>query len=156
VFAAVCNDKYAPGLEALILSMLAVYPGLRCKFVVYHDSALSEFNRRRLLDLYPHFDFRARSTDRFNVALGEHGNHKRVGLLGYLSLEALEIQGASHVVILDSDLLVLGDISPLWSGAKIKAVPDIGAKPFGIVSAKTGKLVINSGVLSFPANELGP
>jgi len=156
VFAGVCNDKYAPGLEGLILSLLSVYPSMKCKFIVYHDSELSAFSRQRLLDLYPYFDFRARMTDRFKVTLGEHGNHKRVGLLGYLSLEALEVEGASHVVILDTDLLVLGDISPLWSGNKIKAVPDIGAKPFGILSAKTGKMVINSGVLSFPASELGP
>jgi hypothetical protein len=40
VFATVCTDKFAPGLEALILSLRQVYPGLDHRFVVYHDGGL--------------------------------------------------------------------------------------------------------------------
>jgi len=156
VFVGVCNDKYAPGLEALVLSLLRLYPAMQCRFVVYHDGELSSFNQERLLGLYPRFDFQQRETSRYQVSFGDHGNHKRVGLLGYLSLEALEIEGASHVVILDTDLLVLGDISPLWTGERPKAVPNIGAKPIGVVAASFGKVIINSGVLAFPASTLGP
>ncbi len=156
VFVAVCNDKYAPGLEGLILSLLDIYPELSNRFVVYHDGSLSYLSQVRLRDIYPRFEFIHQSTDKYRVTMGNYDNHKRVGVLGYLSLEALSIENASHVVILDSDLLILGDISPLWTGDKIKAVPDIGFRPFGIVSGVTGKPIINSGVLSFPASELGP
>lgn len=156
VFVSVCNDKYAPGLEALILSLLEVYPHLTNSYLVYHDGQLSPFSQERLLSLYPHFQFIERDPQRYQVQMSHYVNHQRVGLLGYLSLEALALQGPSRVVILDSDLLILGDISVLWEGERIKAVPDIGFRPFGIVSASTGRPVINSGVLSFPTSALGP
>lgn len=156
VFASVCNDKYCPGLEALILSLLRQYPDLTNRYVVYHDGHLSPFNQRRLRSLYPHFEFVQENPQKYAVKLGTQDNHVRVGLLGYLSLEALTITDASYVVILDSDLLVLGDISPLWSGDTIKAAPDVGVWPFAIISSVTGKPVLNSGVLSFPGSRLGP
>jgi hypothetical protein len=156
VFVSVCNDKYAPGLEALVLSLRKQYPGLTNRYVVYHDGTLSEFNQQRLTRIYPQFEFAERATDRFKVVLGSFRNHRRVGLLGYLSLEAIEIEDASHVVILDVDLFVVGDISPLWQGDKIKAVPDIGARPFCVVSGLTGRPIINSGVLSLPRSARGP
>jgi lipopolysaccharide biosynthesis glycosyltransferase len=154
-FVSVCNDKYAPGLEALILSLLDQYPGLTHRYIVYHDGNLSPFVQERLHSLYAGFEFEQRDPTKYNVALGNAPNHKRVGLLGYLSLEALGLTDVSRVVILDTDLIVLGDISPLWQGDRIKAVPDIGVKPFGIVSAKTKRPVVNSGVLSLPGQMLG-
>jgi len=156
VFVSVCNDKYAPGLEALVLSLRDQYPGLSNRYIVYHDGRLSEFNQKRLKRIYPQFEFAERATDRFKVVLGSFRNHKRVGLLGYLSLEAIEIEDASYVVILDVDLFVVGDISPLWQGDKVKAVPDIGARPFCVVSALSGRPIINSGVLSLPRSARGP
>ncbi len=156
VFAAVCNDRYAPGLEALVLSMLDVYPQLSNRFVVYHDDSLSPFARARLASLYPEFDFIAGNPDDYAVAMGDSYNHKRVGRLGYLTLAAIGIEDADHVVILDSDLLVLGDISPLWHGDSAKAVPDIGQRPYAVVTEATGRCVLNSGVLSLPRSERGP
>jgi hypothetical protein len=156
VFAAVCNDKYAPGLEALVLSLQQVYPGMTNRFVVYHDDSLSAFSRARLLDLYAHFEFVVGDPDAYTVTMGDAYNHQRVGHLGYLTLAAIGIEDADHVVILDSDLLVLGDISPLWGSDLPKAVPDIGQRPYAVVCRATGRVVINSGVLSLPRNERGP
>lgn len=156
VFVSVCNDKYAPGLEGVILSLKRVYPGLQNRYVVYHDGGLSEFNQKRLRALHSGFEFVLESTEKYRVKLSGAGNHKRVGLLGYLSLAALDLDSASHVVILDSDLLILGDISPLWRGDRVKAVPDIGARPFAVISSVRKRPVLNSGVLSFPRSKLGP
>lgn len=155
-FVSVCNDKYLPGLEALILSIKKQYPGFCNRYIVYHDGNLSEFSQRRLVDLYPHFEFVQEDPSRFSVRMGTAENHKRIGLLGYLSLHSLSLPGPGHVVVLDADLIVLGDISPLWSGDRIKAVPDIGVRPYGIVSAETGRPVLNSGVISLPPHERGP
>lgn len=155
VFTSVCNDKYAPGLEALLLSLIEVYPGLDARYVVYHDGGLSELSRDRLAGIYPAIEFVESSTDRYRVSLGDHYNHRKVGLLGYLTLDALAVD-APWLIVLDTDLLVLGDISWLWQGDTIKVAPDIGHRPFGVVSAHTGKPVINSGVIALPASELGP
>ncbi|WP_062382975.1 hypothetical protein [Demequina iriomotensis] len=156
VFAGVCNDKYVPGLEALILSLVRVYPGMSNRFVIFHDDGLSDFARARLLGIYPHFDFERRDPGVYDVAMGTGYNHARVGLLGYLTLEVLTMEEPEWIVVLDTDLLVLGDISALWSGTRIKAVADVGHRPYAIASAETGRLVINSGVLSFPRSERGP
>ena len=155
VFATVCTDKFAPGLEALILDLVDLYPGMTNRFVVYHHGGLSPFVQKRLSGIYPGFEFELRDPDVYGVQLGNSDNQKRIGALGYLTLEALTLTEASYVVILDSDLLILGDISPLWTGDRIAAVPDIGQRPFGAVSRATGRVVINSGVLSFPRHELG-
>ena len=155
VFATVCTDKFAPGLEALVLGLTTLYPEMDNRFVVYHDGNLSPFVQKRLSGIYAGFEFELRDPQKYGVILGNSDNHKRIGALGYLTLEALEITDASYVVILDSDLLILGDISPLWTGDKIAAIPDVGQRPFGSVSRATGRAVINSGVLSFPRHELG-
>lgn len=155
VFATVCTDKFAPGLEALILSLVQVYPGMANRFVVYHDGRLSPFVQERLRQIYPGFEFEQHDPGQYQVALGDADNHRRIGLLGYLSLKALEITGASYVVILDSDLLVLGDVSPLWTLGTIAVVPDAGQRPFASISRATGRAVINSGVISIPRHELG-
>jgi len=155
VFATVCTDKFAPGLEALVLGLVTLYPDMQNRFVVYHHGGLSPFVQQRLSGIYPGFEFEQRDPQVYADLIGTSDNHQRIGALGYLTLEALTITDASYVVILDSDLLVLGDISPLWTGDRIAAIPDIGQRPFGAVSDATGRVVINSGVLSFPRHELG-
>lgn len=156
VFASVVNDRYAPGLEALLLSLRDVYPGMTNRYVVIHDGGLSPTAIARIAAIHPPVEFWARDPDRYAVALGDHDNHRRIGLLGYLTIDALEICDADHVVVLDADLLVLGDISPLWRGPGIKGVPSAGARPFVVNVRSSGKPVINSGVLAFPAEECGP
>ncbi|WP_062518264.1 hypothetical protein [Demequina gelatinilytica] len=156
VFAAVCNDKYAPGLEALVLSLIRQYPGLSNRFLVFHDDSLSEFTRTRLSQVYPAFDFQHRDPASYDVTMGDQYNHVRVGQLGYLTVEVLTMEEPSWIVVLDADLLILGDISALWRGDAIKAVPDIGHRPYAIETPATGRLVINSGVLSLPRSERGP
>lgn len=156
VFVTVVNDRYAPGLEALLLSLLDVYPGMTNRYVVIHDGTLTPLSAARIAAIYPGIEFWTRDPARYAVAFGDHDNHRRVGLLGYLTIDALEIETPGHVVVLDADLLVLGDISPLWHGPGIKGVPAAGARPFVVNVRSSGKPVINSGVLAFPADERGP
>jgi lipopolysaccharide biosynthesis glycosyltransferase len=155
-FAAVTNDKYAPGVEALVLSLLQLYPQMTSDVVVFHDEGLSDFTMSRMLRIYPHMRFEHRSVDRYDIGqIGDSVNHKRVGLLGYLSLDAISLEGYERVILLDADTVVLKDISRLWAGTGIYAVPDAGALPFGMIAKATGKPVINSGMISLPASELG-
>jgi len=155
-FVTVVNDKYAPGVEALVLSLLKQYPDFGSDFVVFHDETLSDFSIDRLRGLYAGFRFEQRSTSTYDVGqLADAPNHKRVGLLGYLSLEALRLSGYRRVIVIDADTIVLNDISRLWQGDKVYAVADHGALPFGIVVETTGRPVVNSGMISLPGAELG-
>lgn len=154
-FAAVCNAKFLPGLEALILSLREIYPDLGNDFYVFHDGSLSEFSRARLLSLYGQFRFVEGDADAYPINFGDTFNHKRVGKLGYLNLEALRLAGYARVIVLDSDMIITGDLSPLWEGDDIRVVADIGVRPFGVVSSYTGRPIFNSGVLSIPSSLLG-
>lgn len=151
-FATVIDNRYSLGLEALVLSLGEVYPGFSCEFHVFHDDGLSDFVISRLTGIYPGFRFHRRSTERYSaVALSDSDNHRRVGLLGYLSLEALELVDYERVIVIDADILALGDISPLWTGEeRPKAVRDAGALPFALIPESTGRPVLNSGVISLP------
>lgn len=156
-FATVVNDKYAPGLEALVLSLIRQYPDFASDIVVYHDESLSPFSIGRLNGLYSRFRFEARSTEAYDVGqIGESVNHRRVGLLGYLSLEALTLDEYHRVIVIDADTIVVNDISRMWAGDQIMAVVDHGVLPFGLVAGSLGRPVINSGMISLPASELGP
>ena len=155
-FVTVVNDKYAAGVEALVLSLLKQYPDFASEVIVFHDESLSAFSIDRLRGLYAGFRFERRSTSTYDVGqLADAPNHKRVGLLGYLSLEALRLSGYRRVVVIDADTIVLNDISRLWQGDKVYAVADHGALPFGIVAEATGRPVLNSGMISLPGAALG-
>jgi lipopolysaccharide biosynthesis glycosyltransferase len=155
-FVTVVNDKYAPGVEALVLSLLKQYPDFASDVIVFHDETLSGFSIDRLRGLYAGFRFERRTTSTYDVGqLADAPNHKRVGLLGYLSLEALRLTGYRRVVVIDADTIVLNDISRLWRGDKVYAVADHGALPFGIVAEATGRPVVNSGMISLPGAHLG-
>jgi Glycosyl transferase family 8 len=155
-FVSVANDKYAPGLEALALSLVRQYPSFSSDIVVFHDQSLSSFSISRLSRIYPHFRFLARSTERYDVGqIGVSVNHQRVGLLGYLSLEAFTLDEYDRVIVIDADTVVVNDISRLWTGDRIQVVADHGLLPFGLVATSLGRPVINSGMISLPASELG-
>jgi hypothetical protein len=155
-FVSVVNDKYAPGLEALALSLVRQYPSFSSDIVVFHDESLSPFSISRLNRVYPHFRFLARPTSRYDVGqIGGSVNHRRVGLLGYLSLEAFALDEYQRVIVIDADTIVVNDISRLWTGDRIQVVADHGLLPFGLVATSLRRPVINSGMISLPAAELG-
>lgn len=145
VFATAVDDRYVAGLEALITGLLRVYPGLTNRYVVHHDERLSEFNRRRLRRLYAGFEF-------IEVP-GRRGAGSAD--LEDLRLEALGVEGAERLVLLAADLLVLSDLSPLFSGDRVKVVPNVAGRPFSVVSAVTGRELIDGGVISIPGALLG-
>lgn len=156
-FATVINDKYVMGLEALVLSLKAVYPDFDNTFLVFHDESLSAFSRARLHSLYGGFEFRLVEEDLSEgVTLEDAGNHARVGRLGYLSLAALSVEEFEWLVLLDADTVVQRDISALWTGNRsVKVVRDAGAVPFSFISPTTGAAVLNSGVIALPRSERG-
>lgn len=150
-FLTVANDRFYRGLEALLLSLRAVYPQLDSPIVVAHDGSLGPFLQRRLRGIAPQAQFVVPEATWAERLPRDSANRKRIGLLGYLNSHALALRGYRRVIVLDADLLVLGAIDPLWApGEAFRAVPDCGDRPWAAVSPVTGRPVLNSGVLSIP------
>lgn len=163
----VANDKFVPGLHALVLSLLDVYPTLACDFIVFHDGSLSPFIQTRLTDLYPRLTFIIPDMEWFTQVPKKSSNQQRIGVLGYMNTEALRLQGYERIVILDSDMVILGDISDVWRGPDGQDMPlgyvedrsifacnDVGVTRFSGQSRASGQSVINSGMISIPARYL--
>lgn len=150
-FATVANDRFLPGLQGLLLSLLAVYPDLSSLFVVFHDGSLNPLDRAELLELYPRLLFEVPDPVWASALPRDSANRERIGILGYLNTYALGLRHFERVIVLDSDVLVFGALDRLWApGSAFRVVIDCGAKPYGLVSSHTRRPVINSGVISIP------
>jgi lipopolysaccharide biosynthesis glycosyltransferase len=153
-FLTVSNAKFLPGVEALLLSMLEVYPDLQSDFYIYHDGTLSSFAQRRLLDFYPRCHFRVPDMGWFDSMPQQSDNHKRIGKLGYMNIYGLTLTEYSNVVLLDSDILITGDISSFWEDQQFVACYDCGDREYAAVSEFTDRPIFNSGIISIPTGSL--
>ena len=153
----VANARFYRGLEALLLSLKAVYPGLTAPLIVVHDGSLGPFLQRRLAQIHPLIRFEQPQPAWADALPLDSHNRRRIGMLGYLNSQALALRGYRRVLVLDSDLLITGSLDPLWAeGEAFRAVPDCGDRPWAAVSPHTGRPVLNSGVLSLPGWALQP
>lgn len=143
-FATTIDDRDRIGLEALLVSLLAVYPGMTTPFHVLHDPSLSSLAISRLAGLYEGFVFHELPSD----DAGQRGLPRSVRA----ALYALTITGPERLVLVAPDGLVLQDISALWLGdERVKAALATGELPFGRIDAGTGRPIIDPGVVSLPA-----
>jgi lipopolysaccharide biosynthesis glycosyltransferase len=155
-FLTVANARFMPGLVGLLLSLLDVYPDLRSDVLIYHDGSLTDFAQRRLRDIYPRISFFVPDMDWLELVARESDNHKRIGKLGYMNLYAFAHSGYERVIVLDADLLILDDISALWTGDDdaFRACHDCGDREYVAMSLHTGSYIVNSGVISIPKRYL--
>lgn len=162
-FLTIANDKFVPGLEGLLLSLVDVYPNLESDIFVLHDGTISEFVQSSLKTIYSRLIFEKPDISWLTDLPSSSGNHKRIGSLGYMNIEGLRKQSYERVILLDSDMLVLDDISALWRGPdgedqadgyvehdSIFTCYDVGVAPYAAKSPVTDKFVVNSGVISLP------
>ncbi len=169
-FVTVANDLFVPGLEVLIASLLNVYPDLDSDIHVLHDGTITDFSQERLKGLYRKTKFSVPDVSWITEIPQDSKNRKRIGILGYLSVTALQYQQYDRVIILDSDTAILDDISAFWTGLDqplgtkspatgietqhIIACHDHGARPWCAISQRTGRPIINSGIISIPRRYL--
>ncbi|RFZ88820.1 hypothetical protein D0Y60_06585 [Shinella sp. WSJ-2] len=167
-FITIANGKFIPGLEGLLLSLIKVYPNFSCDFFVFHDGTISNFAQSCLRQIYHNITFETPDMSWFDQIPSTSGNHKRIGSLGYMNIMALKKDQYQRVILLDSDMLILGDISATWRGLSARDFPtdyvepnlvlgcyDVGVNPYVPKSPATGRHIINSGVLSLPTRYLG-
>ena len=147
----VANARFFRGLEALLLSLLNQYPDLSAPIVILHDGSIGGFLQRRLRDIYAGLSFEQPSPAWAAALPRTSLNQRRIGVLGYLNSHALSLRGFRRVLVLDADLLITGALDPLWADTQdFQAIVDCGDRPWVPVSPRTGRPVINSGVLSIP------
>lgn len=150
-FLTVADFRFFRGIEGFLLSLLEVYPGLAVDVFILHDGTLSRFLRNRLLSLYSKCIFLEPKPGWLGALASDSLNRKRIGYLGYLNTFALSLSGYRRVIVLDSDILVLGSLHLLWaSGDAFRLAPDCGTRSWSPVSTVTGRPVLNSGVISVP------
>jgi lipopolysaccharide biosynthesis glycosyltransferase len=154
-FLTVANDRFVPGLEAMLRSMLQVYPGLVSDIHVMHDGTIGHFVQRRLTRVYPRLRFTAPDMAWLETVPAASPNHRRIGRLGYMNVHGLALEGYARVILIDADLLFLADFSELWTGEEAIACLDVGERAHAAMSPHTGRLVLNSGVISLPTALLG-
>ncbi|WP_157665469.1 glycosyltransferase [Cyanobium sp. NIES-981] len=152
----VANERFLPGLKGLLLSLVAIYPDLSSPCIVFHDGTLTDTHLLELQSIYNEVCLHVPSPSWADALPLDSPNRARIGLLGYLNTYAFSLAGYERVIVLDSDVLVLGALDPLWApGETFRAVMDCGARPYGLISEHTGLPVINSGVISIPGWALG-
>lgn len=165
-FVTVANDLFVPGLEVCIASLLDVYPDFSSDVIVFHDGSISPFCMARLKNLYDRVRFEVPDMAWLENIPQDSANRKRIGILGYMSVQALCLTEYERVVIFDSDTAFVDDISMFWTGQDrpcgagappapletetIFACHDYGARPWAAISPQTKAPIINSGILSVP------
>lgn len=154
-FLTVGNDKFVPGLQAMLRSLIDVYPDFQSDIYIYNDGTLSDFVQRQLCRIYPNLHFCVPDMAWFEDVPKKSDNHKRIGKLGYMNIYGLALEGYSRVILLDSDLLILDDISALWKGDDFIVCHDAGDREYAVRSEYTGDYVLNSGVISIPGRYTG-
>lgn len=154
LFLVVVTDKFTVGAESLLMSLkrwVSEYP----RVAVVCDEQLSEFSRQRLLEVAGDITFI--TPVELDLEFEEFENHKRIGKVGYFNISGLGIFEPEYVIILDSDLLVTGDISDLWrTPDKVVVAEDSGVQAKTTMSALTGRNVLNSGVIGLPRSIRNP
>ena len=165
-FVTVANDLFVPGLEVCIASLLDVYPDFASDVIVFHDGSISAFCMERIRSLYAGVRFEVPDMEWLDTIPQDSANRKRIGILGYMSVQALSLEGYERVVIFDSDTAFIDDISMFWTGQDrplgtqgppapletmtIFACHDYGARPWAAISPQTKAPIVNSGILSVP------
>ncbi|WP_164919727.1 glycosyltransferase family 8 protein [Hansschlegelia zhihuaiae] len=151
-FVMVADRSFLPGLAALLLSLMDVYPDIENDVVIFHDGSLSELDQAYVTGLYPHATFSAPDMDWLDLSEYETSSRRRIGKLGYMKFCALRLSQYERVVVLDADTLINGDVSALWEGdeTNLRIAYDFGDREYASVSNHTGREVLNSGVISIP------
>jgi hypothetical protein len=165
-FATVCNAAFVPGLEVLISSFINVYPDFCSDVIVYHDGTITPFVQARIKSIYKNTLFQEPDMAWMTDLPQDSANRKRIGILGYMSVMALSLTSYERVIVLDSDVAIVDDISRFWTGIDqpLGTMPttnlvdtntvftchDFGARPWVAMCRPLGKPIINSGIISIP------
>lgn len=155
----IVNDSFVKGAQVMIKSFLDTNSWFEGDIIVCHSfnrSPLSAANMKKLAALYPKTIFRnINESDYADINTKNAMNARFV--VSYYTLEAFRITGYDRVLFLDSDMIILGDLTNL-----IKRECFVGIEnTLSIYSTnkecggKNPISYINGGVFSIPKGLLG-
>lgn len=129
-FCTVLNDDYLVGFLVLCHSLRRVHPDIDLPFVIIHHpelAPLSESSRDMVSKAYPRVEFHAADAGRYeNVWANRDGclfTPPRLRSAFFL-IEAFSLSRFERVITLDSDMICVGDLTPLFNcEAPLAAVP---------------------------------
>lgn len=145
-FASYVDEAYLPGFLTLLRSLALSNPALLLDYIVLYDdlgpAAISQIHR-----LHPAVRFRRVRPERYDEFVkGDHTNY--LVRKAYFSLDAFRIRDYDTVVVLDTDMVVLDDISGLIDFREgLAAVPQYYHNDDGL-KLNSGLLVLNREVLN--------
>lgn len=125
VIATICNKDYLIGLETLLYSIRKHNPTLNPLIIVYSDD-LEEIDLEGCRRFFSCMIFRPMyHYDKIDEILDEVNRPNFKPL--FRKFDCFNLDGADHIVFLDSDLLCIGDISYLFDQVpQFRAVKDLG------------------------------
>jgi lipopolysaccharide biosynthesis glycosyltransferase len=143
-FASFVDENYLPGFLALLRSLALSNPGVCEDFVVLHDD-LRPGSIARIRALHPRIVMRRVDADRYDAyQKGDQDNY--LVRKAYFILDVFRIREYDTVITLDTDMVVLGDLSGLLQLREgLAAVPQFF---YGQHKLNSGLLVIQREYLS--------
>jgi len=145
-FASYVDEVYLPGFLTLLRSLALTNPALCLDYVVLFDD-LTPASVSAIHRLHPRIRFRRVETGRYDdFVKGDRSNY--LVRKAYFSLDAFRIRDYDTVIVLDTDMVVLGDVSPLLDVREgIGAVEQFFYNETG-TKLNSGLLVLNREVLT--------
>lgn len=111
-FASYVDENYLPGFLVLLRSLVLSNPGVCEDFIVLHDDDLRPTSVSAIRRLHPRVVLRRVDSDHYDTfAKGDTENY--LVSKAYFLLDAFRIRDYDTVITLDTDMVVLGDISEL-------------------------------------------
>lgn len=154
VLCTICNDQFVPGAQVLIYSFLSNNKWFKGDIVIFYDdkySSLSDSSKKDLSCLYSKIIFEKVKTKDYSKLISNYKkfNPNRLRFIpSLLTFEAFDLMKKYETVVyLDSDMVVLSDVSELFSlTQEIVVTPDAGEydiyKKFSVFNG--GFLVLNT------------
>jgi lipopolysaccharide biosynthesis glycosyltransferase len=145
-FASYVDEAYLPGFLTLLRSLALTNPALCLDYVVLFDD-LTPASVSAIHRLHPRIRLRRVETGRYDDCVrGDPSNY--LVRKAYFSLDAFRIRDYDTVIVLDTDMVVLGDVSPLLDVREgIGAVEQFFYNETG-TKLNSGLLVLNRDVLN--------
>lgn len=146
-FISFVDEKYMRGFVVLLKSLVLSQDSLRNVDIIVLHCGLPRASMLQICTLFPRVIFHEVNRDEYaEIIRPPVTNH--LGDEVYFSLEAFRFSGYESLILLDCDLLILGDLTHLFGSTdKIAGVPQFYENPEGKL-LNTGVLVLGQDILS--------
>lgn len=155
----IVNDRFVAGTQVMMRSFLETNRWFKGDFILLHSkkkSKLSQDNQKKLKTSFPNVKlYEVKEEDYSAIDMSLAANSRFA--VSYFTLEAFRFSSYDRVLFLDSDLVVLGDLSKLFEKDEFVGTQN-STKIYTEnthVDGRVAPLYVNGGVFSVPKSLLG-